>query len=591
MLRRRGSINLDKQAEAAAGTRRRGGFLVAEALSKQGIDVVFTLSGGFINPILEGLTLHDIRIVNTPHEQVAGHIADGWARMTRKPAVCIVGPEGLANAVPAMLEAYGQRSLVVFITGSSTLKRRGQGGFKEVDHVRMTEPVTKYSVLVTELSAIRGFVSKAFQIALDGQPGPVHISIPTDLLFSSYDPEAERQARPFDIKAKTTHLVHPADDDIDVVTERLASAERPVILVGNGVWLNRAEGELIKFSETHHIPGLLVPYHQTPFAGGCETYLGLADVHQYPPSAFALENADLVLAIGCRLDNALNFGDPPLIPKSAKLVCINGSVAELADNHAADINLLASAKPVLARLSETLGEDRVPGNAEWLGENVRRRQVWVESVEDLLRNDAETMPLHPLRISTAILNALGENDFFVVDGGDTHYWAEIALNVAQFQGHKFRGVFHPGPFSLLGCGIPFGVALKMLHPDSNVVVLSGDGAFLSGGLSIETSFSEGAPITVVIDNNGGLGSIAQQQMAIWDSGKPAGTMFRDIPFDGLFSGLGGRGVRVDDTETLADALNDATDHAVPTCINVKSRSVASPLIAALTDRRAKSSIE
>jgi acetolactate synthase-1/2/3 large subunit len=585
------TTSLEAKAEASLGGRRRGGFLVAETLSKLGIEVVFTLSGGFINPILEGLVLHNIRIVNAPHEQVAGHLADGWARATRMPAVCLVGPEGLANAVPAMLEAYGQRSPVIFITGSSTLKRRGKGGFKEVDHVRIAEPLTKFSALVTHGSLIPDFIDKAFQIALDGQPGPVHISIPTDLLYSSYDQQEQLQERPFDVKPKSAHLTYPVDEDMEILADLLNSAERPILIVGNGVWLNRAEQELIKFSESFHIPALLVPYHQSPFAAAGKTYLGLADIHQYPPAAYAFENADLMLAVGCRLDNTLNFGNPPLIPATAKLVCINGSETELADNNAADFSILGSPKAVLSKLFDMINDRGFSRKTEWFGDNTRQRLAWVDSNRELLRSEAENPLPHPLQISTAVLNSLGENDFFVVDGGDTHYWAEIALNIAQSEGRKFRGVFHPGPFSLLGCGVPFGVALKMLHPESNVVVLSGDGAFMSGGLSIESSFREGAPITVVIDNNGGLGSIAQQQIAIWESGTPAGTAFRDIPFDGLFAGLGGRGLTLKDLGELPEAIGDAAQQKVPTCINVKSRSVVSPLVAAMTDRRAKSSIE
>jgi len=582
---------LRTKSAAENSMRRRGGHLVAEALSMLGVEIVFTLSGGFINPILEGLTLHNIRIVNTPHEQIAGHLADGLARVTRMPTVCVVGPEGFANAVPAMLEAYGQRSPVVFITGSSTLKRRGQGGFKEVDHVRIAEPLTKYSALVTHGELIPDFLYKAFQIAIDGQPGPVHISIPTDLLYSSYDRQEPLQLRPFDVKRKSAHTIHPADEDMAVLNDLLNSAERPVFIAGSGVWYNQADQELVQLTEAYQIPTFLVPYHQTSFAGGCETYLGLADVHQYPPSKHALENSDLILAIGCRLDNALNFGNPPLIPSDAKLVCINGSIEELAENHAAELSILGSPKLVLSRLLKLIDGRNDIQKSEWFGRNVEQRSAWAKSVDDLLQSEADTSPFHPLQISTTVFNTLGENDFLIVDGGDVHYWAEIALNIAELKGRKFRGVFHPGPFSLLGCGVPFGVALKMRYPDSNVVVLSGDGAFLSGGLSIETSFHEEAPITVVIDNNMGLGSIAQQQMAIWDSGRSAGTEFRDIPFDGLFEGLGGHGVTIEDLSTLPSAIRDAAQRQLPTCINVKSRSVASPLISALTDRRAKSSIE
>ena len=153
-------------AEHQAGKKVRGGILLAKALAEKHIDIVFTLSGGFINPVLEGLRQYEIPVVNTPHEQVAGHMADGWTRLTRNPAVCLVGPEGFANAVPAMLEAYGECAPVIFITGSSTLRRRGQGGFKEVDHTRIAEPLTKYSALVTDVQRIPEFVDRAYHIAL-----------------------------------------------------------------------------------------------------------------------------------------------------------------------------------------------------------------------------------------------------------------------------------------------------------------------------------------------------------------------------------------------------------------------------------------
>ena len=125
-----------------APTNIRGGALLAQALYEKGISQVFTLSGGFCNPALEGLAERGITIINCPHEQVAGHLADGYTRVTRSPAVCLVGPEGFANAVPAMMEAWGERTPVMFITGSSTLKRQGSGGFKDIDDVAIAAPLT-----------------------------------------------------------------------------------------------------------------------------------------------------------------------------------------------------------------------------------------------------------------------------------------------------------------------------------------------------------------------------------------------------------------------------------------------------------------
>lgn len=569
----------------------RGGVLVAKALAAKNINVVFTLSGGFINPVLEGLMLHGIRVVNAPHEQTAGHLADGWARVTRTPAVCLVGPEGFANAVPAMLEACGQRSPVIFITGSSTLKRRAQGGFKETDHVRIAEALTNYSVLVTDGNRIPDFINKAFAIATSGNCGPVHLSIPTDILYSSFEDREVRAERPFDYSRSDSHAAWPDPREMERLTAILRNAKRPVIVAGNGVWWGRAERELMTFAVNRQIPVLIVPYHQALFSEHCDAYCGLADVHQFPPAEYALHNSDLVLAIGCRLDNMLNFGNPPLIPAQANLVCVNASPDDMAANHAADLNILGHPKAVLAQLATAALSGAWGDTHGWMTANRDARARWIAGLDALLVREAASRPLHPLSISVALIDALGSNDFLVIDGGDTHYWAEMALNMVEFRGKHLRGVFHPGPYSLLGCGVAFGIAIKMNHPASNVVVLSGDGAYLASGLSIETAFGETTPITVVIDNNRGLGSIAQQQKRVWESGKSYGTDFRDIPFDGLFRGLGGHGETVEDAAQIDAALKRAIASGLPACINVRSKSVISPLVEALTDRRAKASIE
>ena len=143
----------------------RGGKLLARALHEKGITQVFTLSGGFCNPVLEVMAECGMSVINTPHEQIAGHLADGFTRVSRTPTVCLVGPEGFANAIPAMMEAWGERSPVIFLTGSSTLKRQGSGGFKEIDDVAIAKPLTKYSESITAGERIPDFFDPAFKVA------------------------------------------------------------------------------------------------------------------------------------------------------------------------------------------------------------------------------------------------------------------------------------------------------------------------------------------------------------------------------------------------------------------------------------------
>ena len=574
----------------------RGGALVARALRDKGIDNVFTLSGGFCNPALEGFMECQINVINCPHEQIAGHLADGHTRISRKPSVCIVGPEGFANAVPSMMEAWGERSPVIFITGSSSLKRQGAGGFKEIDDVSIAAPLTKYSASITDGNRIREFVDKAYRIATNGYPGAVHLSVPVDIMFSSFADDAGLEERPFTHQKKPLAKAWPDPESLNDIFDLAIRAQKPVFIGGHGVWWSSAEKKLEQAGFELNIPIFNIPYHQKLLGEEADTYMGLADIHQYPPSKMALNESDLVLMIGARLDNQMNFGNPPLFPKSTKLVCINGSHEEIELNRAADINLLCDPGVFLDKLLELKKNSKWKLNNEWFNKNKKEKKNWInKTLDDLNKETEETKKnggkIHPLQLALDVQEVLTENDWLVIDGGNTHFWSEIAINIAGSKGKKLGGILHPGTFSMLGVGVPFAVSAKNLNPKSNVVLISGDGAFLSGGLSIEAAFQEKKPIVVVIDNNGGLDCISQQQERLFESGKHFATDFRDIPFHSIFEGFGGHGELVTKREDLGPALKRALESGKTACVNVKAKGVISPIVAAVSDKRDKASIE
>ena len=574
----------------------RGGALVARALRDKGIDNVFTLSGGFCNPALEGFMECQINVINCPHEQIAGHLADGHTRISRKPSVCIVGPEGFANAVPSMMEAWGERSPVIFITGSSSLKRQGAGGFKEIDDVSIAAPLTKYSASITDGNRIREFVDKAYRIATNGYPGAVHLSVPVDIMFSSFADDAGLEERPFTHQKKPLAKAWPDPKSLNEIFDLTISSKKPVFIGGHGVWWSSAEKKLEQAGFELNIPIFNIPYHQKLLGEEADTYMGLADIHQYPPSKMALHESDLVLMIGARLDNQMNFGNPPLFPKSTKLVCINGSHEEIELNRAADINLLCDPGVFLDKLVELKKNSKWKLNNEWFDKNKKEKKNWIDKTLDDLNKETEEAKkeggkIHPLQLALDVQEVLTENDWLVIDGGNTHFWSEIAINIAGSKGKKLGGILHPGTFSMLGVGVPFAVSAKNLNPKSNVVLISGDGAFLSGGLSIEAAFQEKKPIVVVIDNNGGLDCISQQQERLFESGKHFATDFRDIPFHSIFEGFGGHGELVTKREDLGPALKRALESGKTACVNVKAKGVISPIVAAVSDKRDKASIE
>jgi acetolactate synthase-1/2/3 large subunit len=494
------------------------------------------------------------------------------------------------------MEAWGERTPIIYITGSSSLKRQGSGGFKEIDDVSIAAPLTKFSASITDGNRIREFVDKAYRIATNGYPGAVHLSLPVDIMFSSFSEDTGLEERPFSHKPKPIAKAWPDPNSISEILELASNSKKPILIGGHGIWWSHSEKNLENAGNSLNIPVFNIPYHQKLLGEEAKSYMGLADIHQYPPSEFALNNSDLVLMVGARLDNQMNFGNPPFFPKSTKLVCINGSHEEIEFNRAADINLLCDPGVFLDTLSNLKKNNKWNLDNNWFDENKNKKNEWINKSLKNLEVEAEEAKknggkIHPLQLSLDVQDVMSEKDWLVIDGGNTHFWSEIAINIAGAKGKKLGGILHPGTFSMLGVGVSFALSAKNNNPNSNVILISGDGAFLSGGMSIEAAFFENKPIVVVIDNNGGLASIGQQQERLFESGKRVATDFRDIPFHKIFEGFGGYGELVTKREELGPALKRAIASGKTACVNVKAKPVLSPIVAAVASKREKSSIE
>jgi acetolactate synthase-1/2/3 large subunit len=570
----------------------RGGQILARALQDKGIEQVYTLSGGFCNAILGGLMECGINVINAPHEQVAGFLTDGYTRINRKPAVCLVGPEGFANAVGSMIESWGERTPIIYITSSSTLRRRGAGGFKELDDVAIAAPLTKMSVGVTDGVRIREIFDHAYKVAIGGYPGPVHISIPVDLTFDSFPADAGLDERPYSWAPEPAQRPWPNPAALDPILDNVANAKKPVFVVGHGVWWSEAEKKLEQVASELGIPVFNMSENRKMISQSSPAYMGLAESHEFPPSGDALSESDVILAVGTVLDNTLEFGNAPLFPKSAKLIAVNGSDEEILFNHAADQVLLCDPGAFFDALLNLKSQDRWNLDPQWLETNRQRRVKWADdALANLVESEAKLPAIHPLRVSLDVQSLLGANDWLIYDGGNTHFWAEIGVNIAGSRGQELAGIVNVASFSMLGVGIPFGIAAKMSHPDSTVVVISGDGAFMCGGMSIELAFQENVPIVVVVDNNMGLDCISEQQERMYPGGVHFATDFRDIPFHEMVIGLGGYGELVTDRADLAPAIERAIASGKPAVVNVKTKGVITPLIENVTMKRDSANIE
>lgn len=564
-----------------------GGHLLAKSIKEKGIKRVFALPGGFVNPIYDGLLEYGVDLVGARSEQEAGFLACMQARISRCPSVCIAEPSGFTNYISAMAEAYHAHDPVIFICANSISHRWDRKGFKETEQARMMELISKYSIMVNDGARITEFFDKAYHIAVNHPTGPVQLSIPVNFLYSKYDTSEKEIDRKFDLSKIKIHHPHPELEDISLVIKELMRAKKPVIIAaGEAIWWEDVEKELQEFSASTAIPVFNPTWHIKMHDLTHYYNMGLADIHQNPASRLIYQESDLVIFLGCSLDFSLDFGEPPLFKKGAKMIAVNSSVKELSDNHVADDLVLSNIKPFLKALGKKASSLKI--DKSWTEKIRSHRRDYCEKHKEVAISNGK--PIHPLRLCLDVFHSLGENDYLCIDGGDIYGWFETALNIWALGGKRIKGLIHSGPFDQLGTGVSFATAVKLNNPNSNVVLVSGDGAFgLAPGLPPETAIHYNAPITIVVAKNKAWGMINQQQKAIWK--REYKTDLRDVPYHKMVEGMGGYGELVEDPADIIPAIKRAFKSNVPSLIDVVTKNVVSPITQGLADMRERSSAE
>ena len=281
-------------------------------------------------------------------------------------------------------------------------------------------------------------------------------------MFSSFSEDAGRSERPFELSAEARH-VPGRTARLQQVLAKVAAARRPILIGGHGVWWSGAEKGLEEAGRKLGIPVYNVPYHQKLLGEQSEAYMGLADIHQYHPSKDAFGEADLVLMVGGRLDNQMNFGNPPLFPRSAELVCVNGSHEEVTST----VRRCDAGSGAFFDALVSLGDAARAGrDGDWFDLNRRRRVEWVAKMHADVDAEAATPEfggrIHPLHLALDVQDAMQDDDWLVIDGGNTHFWSEIAVNMAGSGGRKLGASFIPGP-SACSVGVSFALSAKNLN--------------------------------------------------------------------------------------------------------------------------------
>jgi acetolactate synthase-1/2/3 large subunit len=518
-----------------------GGRIVAKALKSRGVSHLFTLSGGHLFSIYDGCKAEGIEIVDVRHEQSAVFAAEGFAKATRGLGVAALtaGP-GVTNGISAIAGAQANCSPVCVLGGRAPELRWGSGSLQEIDHLPFVSPLVKSAETVKEPGQIAARTAAALDTAFASPYGPTFIDYPLDVVFTEAELEVPAAPAP---EARSA-------EGIEQAAALLAGAERPAIMAGTGLYWGRGEEQLRALAEALGIPvflnglgrGCLPADHELAFSRARGAGLG---------------GADVALVIGVPLDFRLGFGAS--IAEGAKLIRLDAAPNELSANRAPDLDMVGDIAASLAAIGEAVGEGS-RRTEPWLTE-LRKVEAEKRAAEQEELNDSRS-PLHPVRIYKELGEVLERDAIVVGDGGDFVSYA--GRFVETFQPGCWMD---PGPFGCLGAGPGQAIGAKLAHPERQVCLLLGDGAFGFAGIEFDTMARHGIPVVGVMGNNG-IWALEHHPMKFLYGYSVAAELRPETPYEQMVEALGCDGVLVREPGELRPALERAFESGRPTLVNV-----------------------
>jgi acetolactate synthase-1/2/3 large subunit len=530
---------------------------VMECLKAEGVDVVFGYPGGANLPTYDAFVDAGIRHVLVRHEAGGGHAAAGYAKATGKVGVALgtSGP-GATNLVTPIMDAMMDSVPVVFITGQVRTELLGTDGFQEADIMGITMPAVKHSWMIQHPLEIPRVLHEAFHVARTGRPGPVVVDIPTDLSKADipYEPVTE------------VHLpgYQPTTEgnvkQIRQAAKALASSRRPVIYAGGGVILAEAAAELTEFATSDRFPVTNTLNGLGGFPGTHEQFLGMLGMHGTRAANYAMDEADLICAIGARFDDRITGKLSEFAPR-AKFIHIDIDPAEISKNVPAHIPIVGDAKNILIKL---LNEYRALGaDPSRLEEWWTRIHGWQER-HPLHYADSQDDEIKPQRAIQAIYEATGGEAIVTSDVGQHQMWAAQYYNFP-----KPRRWINSGGLGTMGFGLPAAMGAAVGMPDETVVCITGDGSVQMNSQELATCVQNRIPVKVLIINNGYLGMVRQWQELFWDNRYSHVDMGQSPDFVKLAEAYGATGLRLTNKGTLVDDLKAAIAIEGPVVVDIR----------------------
>ncbi|GAB3800915.1 acetolactate synthase large subunit [Micromonospora zhanjiangensis] len=534
-----------------------GAGSLVKSLEALGVEVAFGIPGGAILPAYDPLYDSTVRHILVRHEQGAGHAATGYAQATGRVGVCIAtsGP-GATNLVTPIADAYMDSVPIVAITGQVASPTIGSDAFQEADIQGITLPITKHNYLVQTAEEIPQVLAEAFHLAATGRPGPVLVDIPKDILQAqttfSWPPTLDLPGyRP---------TLHPHGKQIREAARLMTTARRPVLYVGGGVLKAGATEALRKLAELTGIPVVTTLMARGAFPDSHPQHLGMPGMHGTVAAVYALQKADLIVALGARFDDRVT-GKLDSFAPGAAVVHADIDPAEIGKNRHADVPIVGDARHVIDELIAASASEQAAGR-------IGDRTDWWAQLDDLRNryplgyDEPADGTLAPQYVIKRLGELVGPDAVYVAGVGQHQMWASQFISY-----EKPQTWLNSGGLGTMGYAVPAAMGAKVGLPGTTVWAIDGDGCFQMTNQELATCALEGIPIKVAVINNGNLGMVRQWQTLFYGerySNTDLGTHKHRIPdFVKLAEALGCVGLRcenaddVDKTIEAAMAIDDA----------------------------------
>ncbi len=534
-----------------------GAKTIVETLIKQDVDVTFGFPGGSVIPLYDAFLDYNSKIRNilVRHEQGAAHAAQGYARASGKPGVCIAtsGP-GATNLVTGIMDAYMDSTPIIAFGGQVPTGLIGNDAFQEADMMGITLPITKHNFQVRTPNQMAPVIMKAFKIAQEGRPGPIYIDLPKDTQTKEVTKPIPKEVEIAGFQP--TLLPNPLQ--IRKAAEAISKAERPLFVIGQGVILSDASKELHELIDITKIPVTTTFMAKGAFDEYHPLSLGTVGMHGRKVANYATVNADLLIVIGCRFSDRIT-GNLKTYAENAKVIHADIDPAEIGKNVKVDIPIVGDAKNIIKDLTSTIKKLTYQEKTSWTNKIKHNKKTCDDCVPTPKSNK-----LHPKTVMLEINKILKPEDIVATGVGQHQMFAGHFLKFS-----KPRTFISSGGAGTMGFGFPAAIGAKIAKPNSNVFLVDGDGSFQMTIQELGTVKEADIKIIIIIINNSYLGMV-RQWLELFSDKRYSEVYLGNTPdFIKVAEAYGLKGIRVTKEAEIQDAFKQAIKNDVTTIIDIQ----------------------